>query len=209
MNPYTSMWTGVTPGDGPQTMHVVLVDNGRTNALKDPEGRQALRCIRCSACMNICPIFERVSGHAYGSVYPGPIGIILTPQMRGIHSDIDKSLPFASTLCAACADVCPVKIPIPDMIVHLRERVADKKKHDPRPHVEPMIMAPASWAFSKSGHFELLEKAASIFSKVFLRHKDYFGPDIWPVSAWTKARDLPAPPTESFRDWWQKNRGGN
>ena len=83
MNPYTSTWTGVTPGDGPQEIHVVLLDNGRTNALADEVGRQALRCIRCSACLNVCPVYERVGGHAYGSVYPGPIGAILNPLLNG------------------------------------------------------------------------------------------------------------------------------
>ena len=96
MNPYTSIWTGVTPGDGPQEFHVVLLDNGRTDALADKVGRQALRCIRCSACLNVCPVYERAGGHAYGSVYPGPIGAILTPQLRGVESTIDASLPFAS-----------------------------------------------------------------------------------------------------------------
>ena len=83
MNPYTSMWTGTTDGDGPRTFHLVLLDNGRTDTLADEVGRQALRCIRCSACLNVCPVYERAGGHAYGSVYPGPIGAILSPQLRG------------------------------------------------------------------------------------------------------------------------------
>ena len=103
MNPYTSFWSGVREGDGPQEFHLVLLDNGRTDALRDEVGRQALRCIRCSACLNVCPVYERVGGHAYGSVYPGPIGAILTPQLRGIEQA--ASLPFASSLCGACADV--------------------------------------------------------------------------------------------------------
>src|SRR6478736_4179635 len=108
MNPYTSMWTGVTPGDGPQEIHVVLLDNGRTNALADEVGRQALRCIRCSACLNVCPVYERVGGHAYGSVYPGPIGAILTPLLNGVGTGPQTdSLPYASTLCGACYEVCP------------------------------------------------------------------------------------------------------
>ena len=118
MNPYTSMWTGVTPGDGPQSVHVVLVDNGRSAVLADSEGRDALHCIRCSACLNVCPVYERVGGHAYGSAYPGPIGAVLSPQLTGI--DDNASLPFASSLCGACYEVCPVKIDIPTMLVHLR-----------------------------------------------------------------------------------------
>ena len=111
MNPYTSMWTGVTPGDGPQEFHLVLLDNGRTATLADEHGREALHCIRCSACLNVCPVYERTGGHAYGSVYPGPIGAVLTPQLTGVERS--PSLPYASTLCGACYDVCPVKIDIP------------------------------------------------------------------------------------------------
>src|SRR5579859_7436656 len=128
MNPYTSIWTGVTPGDGPQEFHVVLVDNGRTSALADRTGRQALRCIRCSACLNVCPVYERTGGHAYGSPYPGPIGAIISPQLRGIGSPADASLPFASTLCGACYQVCPVAINIPEALVYLRSQA-----HHPLP----------------------------------------------------------------------------
>src|SRR6185437_3234674 len=117
MNPYTSLWTGMTPGDGPQEFHLVLLDNGRTNVLADEVGRQTLHCIRCSACLNICPVYARTGGHAYGSVYPGPIGAILTPQLLGVKRA--KTLPYASTLCGACYEVCPVKIDIPEVLVHL------------------------------------------------------------------------------------------
>src|SRR6202023_3050189 len=121
MNPYTSLWTGVTPGDGPQAFHLVLLDNGRTNVLADEVGRQTLHCIRCSACLNICPVYSRTGGHAYGSVYPGPIGAILTPQLLGVNRA--KTLPYASTLCGACYEVCPVKINIPEVLLHLRGKV--------------------------------------------------------------------------------------
>ncbi|MYV38435.1 (4Fe-4S)-binding protein, partial [Streptomyces sp. SID1328] len=125
MNPYTSMWTGTTDGDGPRAFHLVLLDNGRTDTLADEVGRQALRCIRCSACLNVCPVYERAGGHAYGSVYPGPIGAILSPQLRGTASEIDASLPYASSLCGACYEVCPVAIDIPEVLVRLRERVVE------------------------------------------------------------------------------------
>merc|ERR1711969_317646 len=127
-NPYTSVWTGVTPGDGPRNVHIVLLDNNRSTVLADEVGRDALRCIRCSACLNVCPVYERTGGHAYGSVYPGPIGAILTPQLRGTGSAVDASLPFASSLCDACSDVCPVAIPIPELLVHLRTRVVDEHR---------------------------------------------------------------------------------
>ena len=136
MNPYTSLWTGVTPGDGPQEFHLILLDNGRTNALADKVGRAALHCIRCSACLNVCPVYTRTGGHAYGSVYPGPIGAILTPMLTGIagHGDPNSSLPYASSLCGACYDVCPVKIDIPTILVELRAQVvdADRQPDDPR-----------------------------------------------------------------------------
>ncbi|MBV9466239.1 MAG: lactate utilization protein, partial [Solirubrobacterales bacterium] len=118
MNPYNSVWTGVTPGDGPQDVHIVLLDNGRTKVLADRLGRQALRCIRCAACLNVCPVYERAGGHAYGATYPGPIGAILTPQLVGIEHA--SKLPFASSLCGACYEVCPVKIDIPSVLVKLR-----------------------------------------------------------------------------------------
>ena len=116
MNPYTSLWTGVTPGDGPQNFHIVLLDNGRTNALADQVGRAALHCIRCSACLNVCPVYERTGGHAYGSVYPGPIGAVLTPQLTGMHGhhDVNSTLPYASSLCGACLRRLPGEDRHPD-----------------------------------------------------------------------------------------------
>ena len=111
MNPYTSLWTGVRENDGPQEFHLMLLDGGRSDVLADEVGRQALHCIRCSACLNVCPVYERVGGQAYESVYPGPIGAILTPQLHGL--DQAPSLPWASSLCGACYEVCPVKIDIP------------------------------------------------------------------------------------------------
>ena len=123
MNPYTSLWTGVTAGDGPQEFHVVLLDNGRTRVLADDVGKEALHCIRCSACLNVCPVYSRTGGHAYGSVYPGPIGAILVPQLIGIENA--ATLPFASTLCGACYEVCPVKIDIPKILLHLRAKAVE------------------------------------------------------------------------------------
>ena len=119
MNPYTSLWTGVSATDGPSSFHLVLVDAGRTRALADPEGRPALRCIRCSACVNVCPVYRQTGGHAYDTVYAGPIGAILQPQLSGERGTA-ASLPYASSLCGACADVCPVGIDIPRILVHER-----------------------------------------------------------------------------------------
>ena len=210
MNPYTSIWSGVTEGDGPQDVHVVLVDNGRTRALADPAGRQALRCIRCSACLNICPVFEKVGGHAYGSVYPGPIGAILNPQIRGIESPVDRSLPFASSLCGACNDVCPVMIPISDLLVHLRGKVVDAKKAEAKgvhmPHAEPAMMKAAGWVMGDHRRLEAAQMASKTGGKVLGAFTDHIGPLPWPLSKWASARDTPNPPSKTFRDWWNANR---
>ncbi|MEU3917574.1 LutB/LldF family L-lactate oxidation iron-sulfur protein [Streptomyces sp. NPDC029004] len=196
MNPYTSMWTGTADADGPRTFHLVLLDNGRTETLADEVGRQALRCIRCSACLNVCPVYERAGGHAYGSVYPGPIGAILSPQLRGIQSEIDASLPFASSLCGACYEVCPVAIDIPEVLVHLREKVAEQGGKGHR--VEKAAIKAAGWILSHPAALAAGEKAAVRTRKLHPRKLPGAG-------AWTADRELPELPAQSFRDWW-KNR---
>ncbi|WTW94145.1 LutB/LldF family L-lactate oxidation iron-sulfur protein [Streptomycetaceae bacterium NBC_01309] len=196
MNPYTSTWTGVTPGDGPQDFHLVLLDNGRTRVLADEVGRQTLRCIRCSACLNVCPVYERAGGHAYGSVYPGPIGAILTPQLRGTANELDASLPYASTLCGACYDVCPVAIDIPEVLVHLREQVAEGGGH----RAERAAMKAAGWIFADPSRLARVQRAAGRTRRLVPRRLP------GPGAAWTDTRDLPTPPTQSFRDWWAANR---
>jgi iron-sulfur cluster protein len=199
MNPYTSMWSGVTPGDGPQEVHVVLLDNGRTSALADEVGRQALRCIRCSACLNVCPVYERVGGHAYGSVYPGPIGAILNPLLKGVgHDQQIDSLPYASTLCGACFEVCPVLIDIPSVLVDQRAQVVDAHRGGvPKP--ESVAMKGASFTFADARRLGLAERFTGLATRVARR----FG-----ATAWTSARDLPTPPKESFRTWWKRTNGG-
>ncbi|MFB7996149.1 LutB/LldF family L-lactate oxidation iron-sulfur protein [Streptomyces sp. NPDC056002] len=199
MNPYTSMWTGTTDTDGPQTFHLVLIDNGRTDTLADEVGRQALRCIRCSACLNVCPVYERAGGHAYGSVYPGPIGAILSPQLRGTASEIDASLPYASSLCGACYEVCPVAIDIPEVLVHLREKVADQG--GPGHRLEKAAIKAAGWVLDHPGALAAGERIASRTRK--LHPKKLSGPG---AGQWTNSRDLPLMPAEPFRDWWKKNR---
>ena len=160
MNPYTSCWTGVAGGDGPREFHLVLLDNGRSKVLADRVGRQTLRCIRCSACLNVCPVYSRTGGHAYNSVYPGPIGSILTPQLRGIESA--ASLPFASTLCGACYEVCPVEINIPEVLVHLRAEVVQHKQDSGgvRGRLDPenVAMQFLARAFSDRKRYERLQK---------------------------------------------------
>jgi L-lactate dehydrogenase complex protein LldF len=199
MNPYTSLWTGVTDGDGPQELHVVLLDNGRTRALADEIGRQALQCIRCSACLNVCPVYTRTGGHAYGSVYPGPIGAILTPQLVGIERA--SSLPFASSLCGACYEVCPVKIDIPAVLLHLRGLAVRAKA----PPGERAAMRAAAWAFSSRRRFSLAERLGRLAQRPLARRGAIrrLPP---PLGAWTRTRDLKPLAAESFRDWWRRTR---
>jgi L-lactate dehydrogenase complex protein LldF len=217
MNPYTSVWSGVAAGgsgegvrsggDGPREFHLVLLDNGRVRTLADEVGRQALRCIRCSACLNVCPVYARVGGHAYGSVYPGPIGAILTPQLKGIEGDAG-TLPYASSLCGACGEVCPVKIEIPRLLTHLRAReVASRSRLNP----EKLTMRALFHTFSSQDRYERAQKLARAASRPLARGEDAAGARTirrapGPLAAWTMSRDLPAPAAESFREWWRRTR---
>jgi L-lactate dehydrogenase complex protein LldF len=204
MNPYTSMWTGVTPGDGPQAFHLVLLDNGRTATLADETGRQALHCIRCSACLNVCPVYERTGGHAYGSVYPGPIGAVLSPQLTGVEDN--ASLPYASTLCGACYDACPVKIDIPSILVHLRARHVEEAGRAHRvASPEAVTMAAASWVMASPARWAAAQRASRLGRGLGRGGRIRRLP--WPLSAWTAARDAPAPPAQTFRQWWRAERG--
>jgi L-lactate dehydrogenase complex protein LldF len=209
MNPYTSLWTGVTDGDGPQEFHLVLLDNGRTSVLADEVGRQALNCIRCSACLNVCPVYERTGGHAYGSTYPGPIGAILTPLLSGL--DRAGSLPYASSLCGACYEVCPVKINIPQVLVHLRgekvRRAADAGGLRARVDPERVAMRTLARVFADRRLYEAAQRAGRLGQSLVAR-----GGKIerlpGALGGWTAARDLQAMPPQSFRDWWRENRSG-
>ncbi len=199
MNPYTSVWTGVTPGDGPQAVHIVLLDNGRADVLADPVGRQALACIRCSACLNVCPVYERTGGHAYGSVYPGPIGAILSPMLTPGRN---SSLPFASTLCGACYDACPVKINIPEVLVHLRRQT-------PHPAGERAAMGALAAVMTRPRLYRAALRAAALAGRLGrrLRPRGVLRRAPWPLSRWTAARDAPLPARETFAQWWARERG--
>jgi L-lactate dehydrogenase complex protein LldF len=196
MNPYTSIWTGVTPGDGPRDVHIVLLDNGRANVLADPVGRQALACIRCSACLNVCPVYERTGGHAYGSVYPGPIGAILSPQLTPGRNN---SLPFASTLCGACYDACPVKINIPEVLVHLRQQ-------GPHPAGERAALGVLGSVMTHPRRYRWALRLASVAGRAAHRftRRGVLGRLPWPASKWTAARDAPLPAQQTFGEWWSR-----
>jgi L-lactate dehydrogenase complex protein LldF len=208
MNPYTSFWTGVAQGDGPREFHLILLDNGRTRVLADQVGRQTLNCIRCSACLNVCPVYERTGGHAYNSVYPGPIGAILTPQMVGVENA--PTLPYASSLCGACYDVCPVKINIPEVLLHLRgevvrhkqDRTGIKGKADP----ESVAMKLLLRVFLNRKRYEAAQKLAQVGQWPLARN----GAIEWlpgPLSGWTAMRDLQPVPKQTFREWWRSREG--
>jgi len=195
MSPYTSLWSGVAAGDGPREFHLVLLDNGRTDALADEVGREALACIRCSACLNICPVYRRTGGHAYGSVYPGPIGAILTPLLRG-PGEAD-SLPYASSLCSACADVCPVKIDIPRILVHLRGRAVATS----RPRAEGAAMRGLARVFADERRYARAQRLARRAQRIGAR-SGLMTRLPGPLAAWSADRELPEVAGETFREWW-------
>ncbi|MFI9630399.1 lactate utilization protein B [Streptomyces sp. NPDC052042] len=205
MNPYTSMWTGVTPGDGPQEFHLVLLDNGRTAALADRIGREALNCIRCSACLNVCPVYERAGGHAYGSTYPGPIGAVLTPQLAGmdvVKGDPNGSLPYASSLCGACFDACPVKIDIPSLLVELRHQHTEKAGTTP----EKLAMKAAAAVMRRPGLYTSAQKAAGV-GRVLAGRDGRIAHLPPPFHGWSAGRDTAAPPKQTFRSWLASAEG--
>lgn len=204
---YTSILTGPRRAgeDGPDQMHVVLLDNGRTRLLADPKMREALYCIRCGACLNACPVYRKIGGHSYGWVYSGPIGALITPVLAGLGEA--RELPFASSLCGACREVCPVKINIPDLLLHLRSE-AQKFAETPRPHDSPVGERTAirlwAWVMRRPWAYSLGARFARMGQRFFadrgwIRHfKKY------PLSRWTEGRDFPALAPKPFRARWKK-----
>ncbi len=205
MNPYNSLWTGVHSGDGPQEFHVVLLDNRRTEVLRDPESRETLHCIRCGACQNACPVYRQTGGHAYGSVYAGPIGAILTPQLAMMHEG--KSLPYASSLCGACYEVCPVKINIPEVLIHLRGRIVNEqpklvRAFDP----EAAAMRAMQWIFMNHMRLKLAQWIGRMVQRPFIGRSGWIEKLPGILGGWTRTRDLRPLPAQSFRAWF-KARG--
>ncbi|WP_353068533.1 LutB/LldF family L-lactate oxidation iron-sulfur protein [Tunturibacter empetritectus] len=227
MNPYNSIWTGVDGAsagdglrdgardglrDGPRVFHVVLMDNARTEILADDEGRQTLNCIRCGACQNVCPVYRQTGGHAYGSVYAGPIGAILTPQLQEMHHA--QSLPYASSLCGACYEVCPVKINIPEVLIHLRNKVVKQNTAGVAGlfDVEAGAMKAMALIFRSERRFRAAQRLGRIAERPLVRRdaqgEGWIGWLPGLLGGWTQARDLGEMPKETFRDWWER-RGEN
>jgi L-lactate dehydrogenase complex protein LldF len=202
MNPYNSLWTGVHAGDGPRAFHVILLDNGRTKLLHEEIERETLACIRCGACLNACPVYRETGGHAYGSIYSGPIGAILSPQLQSLEHS--RSLPYASTLCGACYEVCPVKINIPEILIHLRGRVVreDQATFTGKFAPENLAMQAAAAAFASQTRYEAAQRLARMGQGIFKRNGALVNlPGM--AGGWTKFRDLKPIPKQSFRDWWK------
>lgn len=189
--------------DGPEEFHVVIVDNGRSNIL-GTEFQPVLQCIRCAACINICPVYRHIGGHAYGSIYPGPIGIVLTPLLDGYEGN--KELPYASTLCAACTEVCPVKIPLHQLIRRHREIIVEKEGK--APFSEKMMMKAFGLGTSNASLYNMASRMAHSVVKP-LTKGDKITKGVGPLKEWTDYKDMPKPNKERFRDWFKKHKGGN
>jgi len=200
---YVSVLTGTKrPGDpeGPEKLHILLVDNGRT-AILQGKYREILKCIRSGACLNICPVYQSVGGHAYGWTYPGPMGSVLTPLLVGLAEG--APLPNASTLCGACAEVCPVEIPLPRLLLELRSDERDQGLKNPE---EVLGMKAFAAVMSRAGILEALERVIGVLCQIFCKE----GKVPWlplKFSGWTDKRDFPAPVPQPFRRLWKKQRG--
>ena len=201
---YVSYLNGPRVPDGSHEFHLILMDNGRTRILADKQMRESLYCIRCGACLNVCPVYQKIGGQAYGWIYPGPIGAVISPQLQGLKKA--RELPFASSLCGACKDACPVQINLPDLLLALRSKVKEDEglTLDPgklaervamRGYAEtakhPKLFAAAGWLMRRLAG--MVAEEGSIKSAPA------------PFDEWTKQRDLPAPQGDSFRAWWKEN----
>ncbi len=208
---YQSILTGPkrsADAEGPDELHIVLLDNGRSSMLSERVTRQSLACIRCGACLNACPVYQQVGVHAYGSVYPGPIGAIITPQLAGLEKA--SKLPFASSLCGACRDVCPVKIDIPELLLDLRSRIAAGHGVPGHPDARPPVNTAErrafriwAWVHSKPWRYRIFSRLLRLGPRVRPGPARGISARIAPLAAWTAARDLRPPAKRTFRDQWR------
>ncbi|SDN88211.1 LutB/LldF family L-lactate oxidation iron-sulfur protein [Alkalicoccus daliensis] len=204
----TSYITGLTPspggeGDGPEDFHVVIIDNGRSKIL-GTKYQSALQCIRCAACINVCPVYRHVGGHSYGSIYPGPIGAVLTPLLEGY--DDHKELPYASSLCAACTDACPVKIPLHELLIEHRKDIVEKEKLGT--FTEKVMMQGFGYGTSHPSFFKMGGKQVPFLMNIVAEGKDGGGIGPGPIKLWTEIRNLPNSKGDTFRKWFKKRKGG-
>lgn len=202
MTCYNSMYGGPKQSeeaDGPDEFHVILLDNHRTRLLADPEQRDALHCIRCGACLNVCPIFKNIGGHAYGTTYQGPIGSVITPHFRGLQDW--KHLSGASSLCGACTETCPVKIDIHHHLLHNRRNAAKEK---PQPG-EKWLWRAFVFLMKRPALYRVAMRLAPLGQKL---HPIVAGSLLDPMRAWTETRDFPEAAPTSFRDQWSARKAG-
>ena len=204
--------------DGPEEFHLVLVDNGRSRLLADPQLREALNCIRCGACLNICPVYQKVGGHAYGWVYPGPIGAIVSPMLTGLKQA--KDLPQASSLCGACRDACPVKINIPRMLLHLRHNLAESSDTEENASTDAERLMARAYARLMSSP-KLLAMAHRVgrnlqkllpaipFITTIKGRRGIRKVPLPPLSKWTSSKDLPLLPPRTFQEIWRRDLSPN
>jgi L-lactate dehydrogenase complex protein LldF len=214
---YQSFITGTKVdknAEGPEELHVVMLDNGRSRMLAHPVTRQSLACIRCGACLNACPVYQQIGGHAYGSVYPGPIGAVITPQLMGLEKT--QQLPYASSLCGACREVCPVKIDIPRLLLHLRSEITEKSGPNvtsARPRTgERLAFKLWQITMTRPWLYQLSAKLGRLFQGLVVKNGKIGalkGPArlATPLTAWTSGRDLRPIEQQSFRELWSKELG--
>jgi len=201
MSCYTSILTGprsTDEPDGPDALYIIVLDNGRSKILEDKHFREALYCIRCGACMNVCPVFQKIGGHGYGSIYAGPIGSVITPIFKGLKRG--RQMPFASSLCGACSEICPVKIDLHHMLLQHRMNIVDTSKNS---FFERMVMKLFLFMMKHHLVYRIWSKKAALISPLF--HDDRC---TLRVPIWSKTRDFPRVPTKSFKDLWKEHQHG-
>src|SRR5258706_10750572 len=200
---YVSFLNGPRQLESGFEFHLVLMDNGRTRILADEQMRESLYCIRCGACLNVCPVYQKIGGQAYGWIYPGPIGAVISPQLQSLGQSGD--LPFASSLCGACRTACPVDINLPDLLLALRARA--KESGTGRKLSESMAMRAIAFASRRPRLFTFGGKMMRGLARLWSRDEQIKNVPLPPLSGWTRFRDLPAPqPGGSFRERWKKHR---